>query len=73
MVGTSPCCSRETLGPQLQPQPVLNNQIRLAGALDVTGGGLVPVDLGTGLDDRSHLQPITRHVAGQIGQNSEGG
>ena len=66
-------CSRETLGPQLQPQPVLNNQIRLACALDVTRGGLVTVDLGTGLDDRSHLQPITRHVAGQIGENREGG
>ena len=71
--GHIPRCSRETLGPQLQPQPVLNNQIRLAGALDVTGGGLVAVDLGTGLDDRSHLQPITRHIPGQIGQNREGG
>ena len=66
-------CGGETPGPQLQAQAVLNNQIRLAGALDITGGGLVAMDFGARLNDLGHLQPITSHVAGHVGQHREGG
>ena len=31
------------------------------------------MDLSTGLDDRCHLQPITCHIPGQVGQNRERG
>ena len=63
----------EAIGPSLQPQPVPDDEVCPLGGLQVAGAGFVAVDFCSQPSDRAHLQAVSGHIAGHIGQHGEGG
>jgi len=71
--GHIPRCAQKAVGPQLQPQAVFHHQISIGSLFQIAGGGLIAMDLSARLHDRAHLQAISSHLAGHVGQHREGG
>ena len=65
--------AHELLEPRFEPEPVVQNQIGLGGAPEITRSRFVAVNLGAKLGDRLHLEVLPRHIARDIGEHRERG
>ena len=65
--------AEEALEPLLEVQPVPQDQVGVLRLEHVAGRRLVVVDLGVGPGDRFHLGRLAGDVAGDVGDDGEGG